>query len=97
MAKLNSGFAYEMLMGADSKGIYRSSILHFHGLVFEIKAYIEGKSEYQKKPVNKGVNLKGKFGEVTAKAKRRKEYDNKWTWIDKDEIEFGKEYIVNNG
>lgn len=97
LAKLNSGFAYEMLMGADSAGIYRSSILHFHGLVFEIKAYIEGKAEYQRKPENKGIKLKGKYGEVTAKAKKRKEYSNKWTWIEKDEIEFGKEYIVSNG
>ena len=42
-AELSSGFAYEMFMGADVNGIYRSSILHFHGLIFEIKAYIAGK------------------------------------------------------
>ncbi len=100
MAKLQSGFAYEMLMGADSKGIYRSSILHFHGLVFEIKAYIESKMELpgknnkkNKKSILKDMKSKNK---IKSNVGRRKEYGNKWTWIENGQKEFSKNYIVKN-
>lgn len=97
LAKLNSGFAYEMLMGADSSGIYRSSILHFHGLVFEINAYIQGE---RKAPSKKRNSAKALFGDknnnVSGNIKRTKEYKNKWTWIDKGKKEFNKEYIIKN-
>ena len=97
MAELNSGFAYEMFMGADAMGIYRSSILHFHGLIFEVKAYIQGelKAPGKKKKANAGLTSKKSTKENTAK--RSKEYKNKWTWIDKGNVEFNKEYIIKNG
>ncbi len=97
LAKLDSGFAYEMYMGADAEGIYRSSILHFHGLVFEIKAYIQGerKAPGKKKSASSGLLANIKSNSKTT-VKRRKEYDNKWTWIDKRKIEFSKEHIIKN-
>ncbi len=95
MAKLQSGFAYEMLMGADSKGIYRSSILHFHGLVFEIKAYIQGAVEAPGKKKKFG-SLGGAKVEQEDTAKGRKEFNNKWTWIEPGQKEFAKDYILKN-
>lgn len=92
-ADLKSGFAYKMLMGADSNGIYRSSILDFHGLVFEIKAYIQGKIDAsgKNKSGEKGLFKNSKRSITSA---RKKEFNNKWTWIEKGEKEFGKEYII---
>lgn len=95
LAKLDSGFAYEMFMGADSSGIYRSSILHFHGLVFEIKAYISGKIDASGKNKTKEKKLFKKSKRKTSSS-RTKEYNNKWTWIEKGKKEFGKEYIIQN-
>ena len=96
MTKLKSGFAYEMLMGADASGIYRSSILHFHGLVFEVKAYIQGKKELPgKKNKWSKKNYAGEAG-IKTELIRRKEFSNKWTWIEKGQKEFSKDYIIKN-
>lgn len=94
-AELSSGFAYEMFMGADINGIYRSSILHFHGLIFEIKAYIAGKRRAPgKKKQNTGPGKKN--SQIMNDIKRQKSYDNKWTWIEKRQVEFNKEYIIQS-
>jgi len=96
IARIDSGFAYEMFMGADAAGIYRSSILHFHGLVFEIKAYVEGKLNVPGKKRKRGGPPTNTSSETKTSSSRRKDYGNKWTWIDKGQVEFNKEYIIKN-
>ncbi len=93
-AELSSGFAYEMFMGADANGVYRS-ILHFHRLIFEIKAYIAGKRRARgKKKLKTGPGKKN--SQIKNDMKRQKNYNNKWTWIEKRKVEFNKEYIIQS-
>jgi len=93
-ANLNSGFGYQLAIGEDSTGIYRNSTLAFHGIVFSIIAYIETKVEAPGKKRNDMNNLFKKKS-ITSTG-RKKEYSNKWQWIDPKTYEISKTYIISS-